>query len=172
MGKRARPDMYISSPGRCPFQFATARVLVSFTPNTSPSLSASSFRFLRIFTASSHWRSFSKDSRLSFTSVNPKTSCRIRETSSYPRRVGLSFTKVWRRRSSMRYVAIFSISSGGQPCMVERVTEFVIRAGISMSVYSGNFSRRIPRISSSSEEASCSRSMNFNMGGLVMPFKS
>ena len=47
-----------------------------------------------------------------------------------------------------------SISSGGQPCMVDRVTEFVIRWGISMSASSGYRFARMAWSSAISAEAS------------------
>ncbi|MNG01477.1 hypothetical protein D3C84_844590 [compost metagenome] len=35
-GNRARPDMYISSPGNAPLRLIVPRVLVSLTPKASP----------------------------------------------------------------------------------------------------------------------------------------
>ena len=58
-------------------------------------------------------------------------------TRSAPSRVGLHLTEVCRPRSSSRYREILSISSGGQPCIVESVTVSERRAGMSISRTAG-----------------------------------
>lgn len=128
-GYSALPDMYISLPGRTPRWFADARVLESFAPKCRPSCLPSARRRVSIGIASAGWRSFAKPSGISATSPSPSP-WRISRAFSWPRSVGLSLTRVSSLFSTSMYAQIDSISPGGHPCIVERVTDWQIRAGI------------------------------------------
>ena len=130
--------MYISSPGIRVLWLCIASVLLSFTPKVRFWPAANSC-ILRINpSAVSYFRSFSKTESGMWTSVKPRSSCRMLSTRSLPSSVGFILTTVCSPRSSSRYLAMRSISSGGQPCIVERVTLLVSWEGIGRLANWGN----------------------------------
>ena len=59
-GNRERPDIYISSLGSSPAATSTGKVLVSFTPNSSPRSRHRAWSRRNMGMASAHWRSSRK----------------------------------------------------------------------------------------------------------------
>ena len=135
---RARPDMYIvGSRSKTPRVFSTSRVFDSLSPKASPRASAAARRRRNIGIASSQRRSCPKAASGTTTSAYPRSPFTMPRTRSGPSSVGLHFTCTCRPRSSMRWSEMRSISSGGQPCIVERVTESAMRVGIAPPRTSG-----------------------------------
>ena len=135
---RARPERYImSSRSNVGRQLFTSSVFVSFSPNVRPLAAATRRRLWNIGTASTYMRSCPNASSGTGMSSKPSESLTMPRTRSAPSNVGLHLTDVCRPRSSSRYSEIFSISSGGQPCIVDSVIVSESCAGMSMSLTAG-----------------------------------
>ncbi len=164
--------MGASASGRTPRRFPQASVLVSFTANARPQAAAADCSDRTRSTAVSQSGSPAKASSGTSTS-KPRVWFSRPRTASGPSSVGFSFTVVCRPRSASRKRAMRSISPGGQPCMVERVTLSASWPGSGISSAPGHTAAaRAQRAASSSREPTVMRSRKPCTAALRTPSRS
>ena len=112
--------MYICSPGNSLLWICTGNVFVNLTPKILLCFSPRAIRRSNIGTALSNWRStsnwWSSKSMYSKPALSNNSLMRFG-----PNNVGLHFKYRWRPFSLIRYEQMDSISSAGQPCIVDNV---------------------------------------------------
>ena len=172
-GCNARPDMYMlfSLGGKIGRWLRTSSVLDSFNPNARPDLPAASRRLRTICIASLNLGSCS-NAASSTTTSKPMCWLRIPRSRSGPSSVGLSLTHVSIPRSSSMNRAMRSISAGGHPCIVERVTRFERLDGIRMSRTEGTIGDSASTTDGSCSLASRIRRKNLCTFSDLMPSRS